>query len=128
MPRSDLPNERKTTADQRLGLKGRNESKEFNCEQCRCEQEIANNLIKVMRDRTTEIIWNRHRIRLLEILLRIYSTRGKKSAKLYMEILPYRIWTQSKMLYVMLNFGKTQKYYFLNRMNYIEGILVKSSG
>ena len=32
------------------------------------------------------------------------------------------------MLYVMLNFGKTQKYYFLNRMKYIEGILVKSSG
>ena len=28
----------------------------------------------------------------------------------------------------MLTFGKTQKYYFLNRMRYIEGSLVKSSG
>ena len=26
------------------------------------------------------------------------------------------IWTQSKMLFVMLTSGKTQKYYFLNRM------------
>ena len=30
------------------------------------------------------------------------------------------------MPYVMLTFGKTQKYYFLNRMKYIEGCLVKS--
>ena len=33
-----------------------------------------------------------------------------------------------KMLYAMLTFGKTQKYYFLNRMKYNEGSLVKSSG
>ena len=33
-----------------------------------------------------------------------------------------------KMLYVMLTFGKTQKYYFLNRMKYNEGSFVKSSG
>ena len=32
------------------------------------------------------------------------------------------------MLYVMLPFGKRQKYYFLRRMKYIEGSLVKSSG
>ena len=38
------------------------------------------------------------------------------------------IGTQSKILYVMLTFGKTQKFYFLNRMKYIEGSLVKSSG
>ena len=36
--------------------------------------------------------------------------------------------TQSEMLYVMLTFEKTQKYYFLNRMKYIEGSLMKSSG
>ena len=30
------------------------------------------------------------------------------------------------MPYVMLTFGKTRKYYFLNRMKYIEGCLVKS--
>ena len=28
------------------------------------------------------------------------------------------------MMYVMLTFGKTQKYYFLNRLKYIEGSLV----
>ena len=28
----------------------------------------------------------------------------------------------------MQTFGKTQKYYFLNRLKYIEGSLVKSSG
>ena len=28
----------------------------------------------------------------------------------------------------MLAFRKTQKYYFLNRMEYIEGSIVKSSG
>ena len=28
----------------------------------------------------------------------------------------------------MLTFGKIQKYYFLNRMKYIEGSLLKSSG
>ena len=28
----------------------------------------------------------------------------------------------------MLTFGKTQKYYFLNRMKYMEDSLVKSSG
>ena len=28
----------------------------------------------------------------------------------------------------MLTFGKTQKYYFLNKMKYMEGSLVKSSG
>ena len=38
------------------------------------------------------------------------------------------IWTQSKMLYVMLIFEKKQKYYYLNRMKYIEGSLMKSSG
>ena len=32
------------------------------------------------------------------------------------------------MLHVMLTFGKTQNYYFLNRMIYIEGSLVKSIG
>ena len=37
------------------------------------------------------------------------------------------IWTQSKM-YVMLTFGKTQKYYPLNKVKYIEGSLVKSFG
>ena len=37
-------------------------------------------------------------------------------------------WTQSKMSYVILTFEKTQKYYFLNTMNYIEGSLMKSSG
>ena len=37
------------------------------------------------------------------------------------------LWTQSKM-YVMLTFEKTQKYYFLHRMKYIEGNLMKSSG
>ena len=36
--------------------------------------------------------------------------------------------TQSKRLYVMLTYGKTQKYNFLNRMKYIAGSLVKSSG
>ena len=36
--------------------------------------------------------------------------------------------TQSKRWYVMLTYGKTQKYYFLNRMKYIVGSLVKSSG
>ena len=28
----------------------------------------------------------------------------------------------------MLTFGKTQKYYFINRIKYIESSLVKSSG
>ena len=28
----------------------------------------------------------------------------------------------------MLTYGKTQKYYFLNTMTYIEGSLIKSSG
>ena len=37
------------------------------------------------------------------------------------------LWTQSKM-YVMLTFEKPQKYYFLNRVKYIEGSLMKSSG
>ena len=32
------------------------------------------------------------------------------------------IWTQSKMFCVKLTFQKTQKYCFLNRMKYIEGI------
>ena len=32
------------------------------------------------------------------------------------------------MLYVMLAYEKTQKYYSLNTMKYIEGSLVKSSG
>ena len=31
-------------------------------------------------------------------------------------------------MYVMLAFGKTQKYCFLNRMKYIKGSLVKFSG
>ena len=35
--------------------------------------------------------------------------------------------TQSK-VNVMLTFEKTQKYCFLNRMKYIEGSLMKSSG
>ena len=33
-----------------------------------------------------------------------------------------------KMLYVILTFEKTQKYYFLNIMKYIEGSLMSSSG
>ena len=37
------------------------------------------------------------------------------------------IWTQSKMVYVMLTFENI-KINFLNRMKYIEGTLVKSSG
>ena len=32
------------------------------------------------------------------------------------------------MLYIMLTFEKTQKYYFSNRMKYIEDSLMKSSG
>ena len=32
------------------------------------------------------------------------------------------------MLYVMLAFQKTQKFYFLNRMKYVEGSLMKCSG
>ena len=32
------------------------------------------------------------------------------------------------MLYVMLAFQETQKFYFLNRMKYVEGSLMKSSG
>ena len=32
------------------------------------------------------------------------------------------------MLYVILTFRKTQKYYFLHRMEYLEGSIAKSSG
>ena len=40
----------------------------------------------------------------------------------------FELRAQSKMLYIMLIFKKTQKYYFLNRMKYIEGSIMKSSG
>ena len=39
----------------------------------------------------------------------------------------FELRAQSKM-YIMLTFKKTQKYYFLNRMKYIEGSIMKSSG
>ena len=43
-------------------------------------------------------------------------------------ILMHLLRTQSKIFYEMVTFEKTQKYYFLNSMKYIEGSLVKSPG
>ena len=51
---------------------------------------------------------------------------NKKKCFLYFYTL--YIWSKPKMLYVMLTFEKTPKYYFLNRIKYIESNLMKSSG